>query len=116
MVNVVDVTRLSLCGGGDTMPDIAHTAPIHVGTYKQTADVAAISRSILRRTEPLRSHYTFVWYRVLPRADYDVQWPRCSNPQDLSRGEMCMTWKTPKIREIALGAEINCYACAEITA
>jgi coenzyme PQQ precursor peptide PqqA len=27
-----------------------------------------------------------------------------------------MTWKTPKIIEIGLGAEINCYACAELTA
>jgi len=26
-----------------------------------------------------------------------------------------MKWKTPKIREIALGAEINCYACAEMS-
>jgi len=25
-----------------------------------------------------------------------------------------MTWNTPKIIEIALGAEINCYACAEL--
>jgi len=25
-----------------------------------------------------------------------------------------MSWKTPKFIEIALGAEINCYACAEI--
>jgi len=25
-----------------------------------------------------------------------------------------MTWKTPKIVEIALGAEINCYASAEL--
>jgi len=25
-----------------------------------------------------------------------------------------MSWKTPKIVEIALGAEINCYACAEL--
>uniref|UniRef100_A0A8J4H8V1 Coenzyme PQQ synthesis protein A n=1 Tax=Acidicaldus sp. TaxID=1872105 RepID=A0A8J4H8V1_9PROT len=25
-----------------------------------------------------------------------------------------MAWKTPKIVEIALGAEINCYACAEV--
>jgi coenzyme PQQ precursor peptide PqqA len=29
---------------------------------------------------------------------------------------MTMAWKTPKIVEIALGAEINCYACAELTA
>ncbi|WP_158917737.1 pyrroloquinoline quinone precursor peptide PqqA [Caulobacter sp. S45] len=27
-----------------------------------------------------------------------------------------MAWKTPKIVEIALGAEINCYACAELKA
>jgi len=25
-----------------------------------------------------------------------------------------MTWKTPTIIEIALGAEINCYASAEL--
>jgi len=30
--------------------------------------------------------------------------------------ELMMTWKTPKIVEIALGAEINCYACAELNA
>lgn len=29
---------------------------------------------------------------------------------------MKMKWKKPRIREIALGAEINCYACAELTA
>ena len=27
-----------------------------------------------------------------------------------------MAWKTPKIVEVALGAEINCYACAELPA
>jgi len=27
-----------------------------------------------------------------------------------------MLWNTPKIVEIALGAEINCYACAELNA
>ncbi|KQM68908.1 MULTISPECIES: pyrroloquinoline quinone precursor peptide PqqA [Sphingomonas] len=25
-----------------------------------------------------------------------------------------MAWKKPRIVEIALGAEINCYACAEL--
>jgi len=25
-----------------------------------------------------------------------------------------MKWKTPRIIEIAVGMEINCYACAEI--
>ncbi|MBF96657.1 MAG: coenzyme PQQ precursor peptide PqqA [Rickettsiales bacterium TMED251] len=23
-------------------------------------------------------------------------------------------WKTPEIREVAVGLEINCYACAEL--
>jgi len=27
---------------------------------------------------------------------------------------MNVSWKAPKIVEIALGAEINCYACAEV--
>jgi len=25
-----------------------------------------------------------------------------------------VNWKTPKVVEIALGAEINCYACADL--
>ena len=29
--------------------------------------------------------------------------------------EEIMAWKTPKIIEIALGAEINSYACAGLT-
>jgi coenzyme PQQ precursor peptide PqqA len=29
-------------------------------------------------------------------------------------GGMAMKWKTPVIVEIAVGMEINCYACAEI--
>ena len=28
--------------------------------------------------------------------------------------EIKMAWKSPVIVEIALGAEINCYACAEL--
>jgi coenzyme PQQ precursor peptide PqqA len=28
--------------------------------------------------------------------------------------EEAMAWKSPKIREIAVGLEINSYACAEI--
>jgi coenzyme PQQ precursor peptide PqqA len=30
-------------------------------------------------------------------------------------GGCAMAWKTPKIVEIALGAEINSYACADLT-
>jgi coenzyme PQQ precursor peptide PqqA len=33
---------------------------------------------------------------------------------DPELGRIKMTWNTPKIIEIALGAEINCYACAEL--
>jgi coenzyme PQQ precursor peptide PqqA len=30
-------------------------------------------------------------------------------------GDMTMkTWKTPRIREISVGMEINAYACAEV--
>lgn len=38
------------------------------------------------------------------------------DPDDGSshRGEDTMVWKTPEIVEIALGMEINAYACAEI--
>jgi len=25
-----------------------------------------------------------------------------------------MTWKTPRVIEVAVGMEINCYACADI--
>ena len=28
--------------------------------------------------------------------------------------EHLMTWTTPKVTEIAVGMEINCYACAEM--
>jgi coenzyme PQQ precursor peptide PqqA len=28
--------------------------------------------------------------------------------------EKLMTWNTPRVIEIAVGMEINCYACADI--
>jgi coenzyme PQQ precursor peptide PqqA len=33
--------------------------------------------------------------------------------QEHYRRRLLMSWKSPKIVEIALGAEINSYACAE---
>jgi coenzyme PQQ precursor peptide PqqA len=30
--------------------------------------------------------------------------------------ETAMSWNTPKVVEIAVGMEINAYACAELTA
>jgi coenzyme PQQ precursor peptide PqqA len=38
----------------------------------------------------------------------------CSELRRLAGGYV-MAWKTPKIIEIALGAEINSYACADLT-
>jgi len=32
----------------------------------------------------------------------------------LSTKETKMSWKTPRVIEIAVGMEINCYACADI--
>jgi coenzyme PQQ precursor peptide PqqA len=29
--------------------------------------------------------------------------------------ELLMTWTTPKVTEVTVGMEINCYACAELT-
>jgi coenzyme PQQ precursor peptide PqqA len=31
-----------------------------------------------------------------------------------STKETLMTWTTPRVIEIAVGMEINCYACADI--
>ena len=33
---------------------------------------------------------------------------------DAPNEETNMAWKTPKIAEISVGMEINCYACAEL--
>jgi coenzyme PQQ precursor peptide PqqA len=45
-----------------------------------------------------------------------VTW--CPNPGSSQIGteakEMAMKWKTPVIIEIAVGLEINAYACAEV--
>jgi coenzyme PQQ precursor peptide PqqA len=34
--------------------------------------------------------------------------------QTLSKRGETMAWKTPKITEVSVGMEINCYACAEL--
>jgi coenzyme PQQ precursor peptide PqqA len=46
-----------------------------------------------------------------------LQWspskkPRRSDVRPIE--ETGMSWKTPTVTEIALGAEINCYACATL--
>jgi coenzyme PQQ precursor peptide PqqA len=37
----------------------------------------------------------------------------CHGCAETHNGDKDMSWKSPKIVEIALGAEINSYACAE---
>ena len=39
---------------------------------------------------------------------------RPANPKWISPSEGSMTWKTPKIVEVAVGLEINMYACASL--
>jgi coenzyme PQQ precursor peptide PqqA len=45
---------------------------------------------------------------LVPRRRCGVPHTRVTHKQ-----EFIMAWKSPKIVEIALGAEINSYACAE---
>ncbi len=40
-------------------------------------------------------------------------WSRDSRPKK-ERNEMVRVWSKPVIVEIAVGMEINCYACAEL--
>jgi len=37
-------------------------------------------------------------------------------PPEPTQETMMLKWMKPKVREIVLGAEINCYASAELTA
>jgi coenzyme PQQ precursor peptide PqqA len=39
--------------------------------------------------------------------------PHFLHNKQSKQGDNTMSWKAPKIVEIALGAEINSYACAE---
>jgi coenzyme PQQ precursor peptide PqqA len=34
----------------------------------------------------------------------------------MSISEVVMAWKKPRVTEISVGMEINCYACAELKA
>lgn len=40
--------------------------------------------------------------------------PVAGSQPELQPEEKIMAWKTPKIVEVSLASEINCYACAEI--
>jgi coenzyme PQQ precursor peptide PqqA len=40
--------------------------------------------------------------------------PEAGTQPELQPEEKIMAWKTPKIVEVSLASEINCYACAEI--
>lgn len=45
--------------------------------------------------------------RVIRRADEGRR-------RDVNRSQTMRKWKTPKVIEIAVGMEINSYACAEL--
>jgi coenzyme PQQ precursor peptide PqqA len=55
------------------------------------------------------------WYASL---HFFYRWVIVSAPNSLGfkiiKGGIKMAWKTPKVLEISIGMEINCYACAEI--
>jgi coenzyme PQQ precursor peptide PqqA len=45
-----------------------------------------------------------------------IVWPGpYLEPRQKRTEDRTMSWKTPKITEVALGGEINCYACARLT-
>jgi coenzyme PQQ precursor peptide PqqA len=43
-----------------------------------------------------------------------VRGTRNSHWQTVQEEEVMMSWKTPTVIEVALGAEINSYACADL--
>jgi coenzyme PQQ precursor peptide PqqA len=61
----------------------------------------------------------FLWEGIFPETAFlliaflrghraGVDFSRCCNK------EKTLTWNTPRVTEIAVGMEINCYACADI--
>jgi coenzyme PQQ precursor peptide PqqA len=61
---------------------------------KKLARTGIAGRRVFRLT-PLRRGFTLLLWKIRPR-------------------EMNMRWKTPVIIEIAVGLEINAYACADV--
>jgi coenzyme PQQ precursor peptide PqqA len=51
--------------------------------------------------------------RLLKPAEMANMFAAGSQPE-LQPEDKTMAWKTPKIVEVSLASEINCYACAEI--
>jgi coenzyme PQQ precursor peptide PqqA len=37
----------------------------------------------------------------------------CGKHAEANLGDMQMTWTTPRVIEVSVGMEINCYACAD---
>ena len=72
-----------------------------------------------RATLPLASAPSAkVWLAAKPRWTYFASVTvRAEKPGDdyQTSLETAMSWKAPKVVEIALGAEINSYACADAT-
>lgn len=49
----------------------------------------------------------------MARRVFDLRIP-CYPTVTIIRQETVMKWTTPKVVEICVGMEINCYACAEL--
>ena len=64
----------------------------------------------------MKSYESYSAYRCLFLGDFIVC--RCLAPYgvaiDFYDVGACKMWTTPKVTEIAVGLEINCYACADL--
>jgi len=63
--------------------------------------------------DPPQKHVKPSELRLLKPAEM-ANIPLAGSQPELQPEEKIMAWKTPKIVEVSLASEINCYACAEI--
>jgi coenzyme PQQ precursor peptide PqqA len=71
------------------------------------------ARRAFRKVEGSKSLRENVQDRKVFRAAFRIGKPSGSKRARNHQWERAMSWKAPKIVEIALGAEINSYACAD---
>jgi len=71
---------------------------VHTGILPETA----------RRIQGIFPESSLSRHLSLPAMRAAISFYRCN------KWEKSMSWKTPRVIEIAVGMEINCYACADI--
>ena len=65
-------------------------------------------------------HKNIVIYLIIEFIDYIIQKKSLDQLNKISyfynnfKGRFIMIWYTPKVAEVAVGLEINSYACAEV--